>query len=365
MGKNDLLDQLRSAKGHDDFFSCCIDAYQFLAEIQPEERAGMLAWFLHMTEENYFAKKEKMRTSDDLSIRLRNYSLKYKKPVQGLIDVFSPNDYTEDSYYQKLWNGLESFLSDSTKEEKGYCLFTVAFDKRTPYYELPQGLKLQEGKNREIFDIIQPSIKKFNFAFHLLGVSNVESSSRMVRLLEELNNIEQKSVFLAYLLYRYEQKAIENSKNSIDSTQATGNQIEPSRAGNERKDATFLPVDIQNTSEESGSIETIASYQYPDLNNDKYGFALIKRGEDVYLTDQGKTLEQLDRVFELSESDVIKNLVAILSQYGAKKQGNEFIIKLDNWNGNTNENENEDLKKATLALFSCVSFMLNMKIFYK
>jgi len=365
MDKNDFLDQICVAKGVDDFFACCVDAYHFIAKLQPEERADMIAWFVHIVEENYFFKKNKAQPSDDLLIRLDDYSLKYKKLVQGLIDIFSPNGYTVKSYYQKLWNGLEPLLSDSTKEEKGYCLFVVASDRRTPYYELPQGLKLSIEKHSEIFDTIQPSIKRFDFAFHLFRANKIETIPRIVHLLEELNDIEQKSVFLDFMLYRYEQKAIENSKKSSDSTQTTGNQIEPSRTGSERKDTTFMLMSIQNEGKEADAVETITSYQYPDLNGDSYCFALKKKGEDVFLTDQGKTLEKLDRVFELTEPDVIKNLDAILNQYCVTKQGNEFIIKFDNWNGNTNENENEDLRKTKLALFSCVSFMLNMKIFYK
>ena len=87
-------------------------------------------------------------------------------------------------------------------------------------------------------------------------------------------------------------------------------------------------------------------------------------GEDVYLTDQGKTLEQLDEIFVLSEPDVAKNLNAILNQYKVSKQGNEFGIKIDSWDRDANAEENEEIKGAKLALFSCVSFMLNMKIFY-
>jgi len=112
----------------------------------------------------------------------------------------------------------------------------------------------------------------------------------------------------------------------------------------------------------------IDTYSFPSLKDDKfiheYEFALIQRGEDVLITDQGKTLEYLDKIFELGEPDVIKNLVAILRQYGVKKVGNEFLIKLDSWDGNTNEDENEELRSKKYAFFSCISFMVNMKIFY-
>ena len=116
--------------------------------------------------------------------------------------------------------------------------------------------------------------------------------------------------------------------------------------------------------EEEVEITVLDKYQYPDINGEQYEFALVMKGEDILISDQGKTIERLDQLFELSEPDVIKNLVAIIKQCGAIKQGKEIVIKIEEWNGNTNEEENEALKKARLALFGCVSFMLNMKIFY-
>jgi len=131
------------------------------------------------------------------------------------------------------------------------------------------------------------------------------------------------------------------------------------------RDTSFLPYETsKNEGEDVIPARIIEKYQLPDLIGEEYEFALVKLGDEVFITDQGKTYKRLDQIFELSELDVIKNLVAILKQYGAIKSGNEFVMRIHDWNGNANEDENEDIKKAKLALFSCVSFMLNMKIFY-
>ena len=116
--------------------------------------------------------------------------------------------------------------------------------------------------------------------------------------------------------------------------------------------------------DESVQAEIIKTYDFPAMNDEQYEFALVKKGEDVFITDQGKTLEYLDKIFELGEPDVVKNLVAILKQYGAIKIGHEFAIKIENWDGNTSEEDNDELKRKKYAFFSCISFMVNMKIFY-
>jgi len=87
-----------------------------------------------------------------------------------------------------------------------------------------------------------------------------------------------------------------------------------------------------------------------------YQISLISQNEKFYLSDNGTTYAELDKIFELKEPDVIKNLVAILKQYGCQKHPNttEFITEC------TLENVNIKMSHLIQAL----SFMLNMKIFY-
>lgn len=105
------------------------------------------------------------------------------------------------------------------------------------------------------------------------------------------------------------------------------------------------------------------------INNQKYPIAvpMYKVGSGLYeiylivandgrfyLSDEGATLKELDQIFELSEPDVIKNLVAILKQYGCHKEGNNIVIDC------TPKNIHMNLS----YLIQAISFMLNMKIFY-
>ena len=100
--------------------------------------------------------------------------------------------------------------------------------------------------------------------------------------------------------------------------------------------------------------------------DEDYEFILVKEGEKVLLKDQGRTIQVLDKIFELSEKDVIRNLIKILKEYQiVHKKEHELFIEIDPWDGNTNERENIVLNKAIFTLFSCASFMENMRIFYR
>ena len=86
-----------------------------------------------------------------------------------------------------------------------------------------------------------------------------------------------------------------------------------------------------------------------------YEIYLISVGNGIfYLSDEGTTITELDKIFELSEPDVIANLVKILKQYNCKKSGKNIII----------ECTPQDIHIKMSYLIQAISFMLNMKIFY-
>ena len=91
------------------------------------------------------------------------------------------------------------------------------------------------------------------------------------------------------------------------------------------------------------------------IDGGMYEIFLVSSGNNAfYLSDEGATIAELDRIFELSEPDVIKNLVAILKQYGCKKVGKNITI----------ECTPKDIHIKMSYLIQAISFMLNMKIFY-
>jgi len=87
-----------------------------------------------------------------------------------------------------------------------------------------------------------------------------------------------------------------------------------------------------------------------------YEIYLVSEAGNFYLSDEGTTYDELDKIFELKEPHVIKNLVAILKNYGCRKHKdtNAFTI----------ECTPQDIHVKLSYLIQALSFMLNMKIFY-
>ena len=121
---------------------------------------------------------------------------------------------------------------------------------------------------------------------------------------------------------------------------------------------------IVNTNEQETVLEAYHFNLKYNTRNVKYEFALVKRGGMIFLTDQGRTYKMLDDVFDLAESDVRKNLTAIMNNLQIMQEGNEFLIKINTWDENSKTEGNVDINEAKHRLLECVSFMDAMRIFY-
>ena len=84
-------------------------------------------------------------------------------------------------------------------------------------------------------------------------------------------------------------------------------------------------------------------------------FDLIRRNETNILTDNGRTLSYLDKVFELTEPDVIKNIRAVTEHNGinmTKQRMAVEIVTVDDY-----------IEKYPKMIFTA-NFMDRMKMFY-
>lgn len=107
---------------------------------------------------------------------------------------------------------------------------------------------------------------------------------------------------------------------------------------------------------QAGPTKFAISFPMYKIEGGLYEIYLVASDGKFYLSDEGTTYDELDKIFEIKEPDVIKNLKAILKQYGCRKhdESNAFII----------ECTPQDVHIKLSYLIQALSFLLNMKIFY-
>jgi len=123
---------------------------------------------------------------------------------------------------------------------------------------------------------------------------------------------------------------------------------------------------LRKAIEESSEIQERFPYHKKYYHSDcYYEFTLIKLNNQYFLSDQGKTYEMLDKIFDLKEPDVKKNLTAIAKECEVVITEDErLVLPLDFWSDSPNDEQKQLLEEAKCKLFTCVAFMDTMRIFY-
>jgi len=119
-----------------------------------------------------------------------------------------------------------------------------------------------------------------------------------------------------------------------------------------------------------GKTEIIRTYKYQQkyyTSEHHYEFTLLKSKvtNKYYLSDQGITYKILDNIFVLKEPDVQKNLNHIGNECEVYIIDGQLLIPLEAQTINGEKKIfSEEIESAKCRLFSCVSFMDKMRIFY-
>jgi hypothetical protein len=121
----------------------------------------------------------------------------------------------------------------------------------------------------------------------------------------------------------------------------------------------FKVSDKPSVDKDSQNIIKKDSFKLPIKYNreidTEYEFELVEKDSKYFISDQCKTYEMLDEVFELKAPDVQKYLSAIMKECKVLQMEREFLVEV---------NSEESIEGAKYRLLECVSFMDTMSIFY-
>ena len=125
---------------------------------------------------------------------------KFRSLITGVLELHFNEGYAPEEFYTKLWETLAPLLAPYTDIERGICLLLVVGDGRMPYQAIPRGTRMGEEEYQEIKNAIMPQLLKLSYVLHLPTSQRTESASRILWILEELEDEKQKTVFLSSLM---------------------------------------------------------------------------------------------------------------------------------------------------------------------
>ena len=128
------------------------------------------------------------------------YRARYKSLVKGIIDAYSSLGYDNIQYYKKVWEALSALSGQFSDAEKGYCLYTFFADKRSPYFEVIQGRRMDNETYQGILGQIEESIQKARFVLSLSNGQRTETAAQLLSVIHELEDDDDQIVLLSQII---------------------------------------------------------------------------------------------------------------------------------------------------------------------
>ena len=346
----------------------------------------------------------------------------YDDVVENILRPNIPNLFTDTPTDSIVSAGLKSsqksmlqipsiiYLHGKYDKSKGIIFSEEDYND---FYGNPELIKITGIKKRPFAQKMLEAYTKYPLLF--IGCSMNMKEDRMLRLLERINDLQQRPDHFSYALldatdldqnkmkdkekdlfkikvlsiwyendherakeelFEYllskERKEYEAGQEEHEKKQKKQKEMyeleqkkKEEKEKERRKQQEEIEKRIEKIEDPSNLINTFPYLQKYSKGSDcYYEFVLSKVDDQYYLSDQKRTYEMLDQTFELKERDVIKNLVAILKECDVHLCEQKLIIPLGQWSELPNDEQEKSLEEAKCRLFTCVSFMDKMRIFY-
>lgn len=134
-----------------------------------------------------------------------------KELANGIIKNLLFRNLSKETFYQRLWQSLFSENSVLSEEkEKIFALGYLWQDKRIPYYNFGEGIKMSNEEYQKIRKDKKTILDKIDFVLSLDVFQKTQRSSLMLELLEESGSDNEKAVVMSHILDSVQQQARRN-----------------------------------------------------------------------------------------------------------------------------------------------------------
>ena len=209
----DILQRVNSSR-----IDMAVDVYRLI--LQQENQTEALHFFLEEAEDaemlqeqkdsRYFSKEE-----------LENLKRRYDKLVGGIISNLVLQKLDQQCFYDKLWDVLQNNPLISSEKEKEYVFYRIWIEEMIPYFQLDDGLQMDNEKFREICKRRRIEIRKAFFVLASSLKQRTETSSLVMQILDSCETQEEKAAVLAQVIAFAERRMILMTLGKLGNEQET------------------------------------------------------------------------------------------------------------------------------------------------
>ena len=123
------------------------------------------------------------------------------KIVDASFEQILLKNLVENEFYQKLWDFISTSTSLESDDARAFAIFHIWKDYRIPYFQLEDGMYMQNEEFKKCSEELYGKIQKARFILSTqLFKQRTSRASVLLDLINSLKTEKEKTVLLAHIL---------------------------------------------------------------------------------------------------------------------------------------------------------------------
>lgn len=143
---------------------------------------------------------------EDISILRDNYGKYVDESIAASLKKGYYNNWGTEEFYSALWKSLCSSEIITTLLEKSFALYYIAIDRRVPYYQLYNGVEMDNERFRQLLKENEESIKKIKFIIYSSFSQKTEKASLILDEILDAESAEDQIIRMVSIISTFQEE---------------------------------------------------------------------------------------------------------------------------------------------------------------
>lgn len=130
--------------------------------------------------------------------------------ANGILEKLVSSNCGKEEFYETLWKEIHEGILFTNDEERQFVLFFCWNDVRLPYFQLNQGVYMENEEYQELVGKLSEEIKKCKFIINSRLEQRTEQGSLLLKVLQELESEREKAVVFSQIIGYIEQRTTQS-----------------------------------------------------------------------------------------------------------------------------------------------------------
>ena len=177
---------------YENYEAICREIWAFIMKQKEGEREQYFTVLL--SEMDLIAVVEETKPFEDLSLQ-KNNGL-----IQSIIGNLAKQNMSEEMFYHKLWEKIQDNILFPDEDEQIYFLSCLWKSNLIPYFQLDDGIRMENDEYRERLKKMNILLKKVDYIMCAPLEQKTQRASLLMNLAQQITDERDKIVFWAYTL---------------------------------------------------------------------------------------------------------------------------------------------------------------------